>query len=62
MVEEIGWSFGNEQSFNPGDAETSHRYDQPGTYFPTVRVTTNRHPGDPYTKLRNLARARVIVE
>lgn len=35
---------------------------QPGTYFAVVRVISNRNPGDAFTRLRNLSRARVVVE
>lgn len=43
--------------------QTSHRYDRPGTYFATVRVTSHRE-GDVEAHLRrcdNLARVRVVV-
>ncbi len=39
-----------------------HCYTKPGVYYPTVEVTTNRHPSDVYTRLRNLGRIRVVVE
>lgn len=41
-----------------------HTYTAPGTYFASVRVKAERH-GDktnPFTQVKNLARARVIVE
>lgn len=39
-------------------------YDKPGTYFTTVFVTSQRDGDEtePFTQVRNLARARVIVE
>lgn len=58
----IGWSFEGEQNYAPGDTRASHRYDTPGTYFPTVHVTSSRKADDPYVKLRNLSRVRVVVE
>ena len=41
----------------------NHTYTEPGTYFPTVRVTSER-TGDPKTRdglVQNLARVRVVV-
>ena len=43
--------------------EVEHNYEKPGTYFPVVRVKTNRQ-GDGnniFTQVQNLCRARVIV-
>jgi hypothetical protein len=43
--------------------EASYTFTQPGTYFPVVRVTSQRD-GDtdtPYTRIPNLARVRVVV-
>ena len=39
-------------------------YDQPGTYFATVRVSSNREgdPNNPYFQILNLDRVRIIVE
>lgn len=39
-------------------------YDRPGTYFATASVKSQRNGdrGDVFTQVRNLARARVIVE
>lgn len=41
-----------------------HSYDAPGTYFASVRVKLQRSgdPLDPFTQVKNLARARIIVE
>lgn len=41
-----------------------YRYDKPGTYFAAVRVKAQRsgNPTDPFTQVRNLARAKIIVE
>lgn len=41
----------------------THCFEKPGTYFPTLRVTSHRQ-GDPtavYARLPNLARVRVVV-
>jgi hypothetical protein len=45
-------------------ATVSHIYDTPGTYFASVRVKMQRNgdPCDPFTQVKNLARARIIVE
>ena len=44
-------------------AETVASYDQPGTYFATVRIATQRQGiSDPFTQVLNLDRARIIVE
>lgn len=54
----------------PKSAETripvkmTHVYRQPGTYFTTLRVVSQR-TGDaatPYTRIQNLARVRIVVE
>ena len=42
--------------------ETEHLFKNPGTYFCVVRIISNRNSEDGYTRLRNLSRARVIVE
>lgn len=44
------------------EVKISHVFQEAGTYFPTVRVISNRQPNDAYTKLENLCRARVIVD
>lgn len=43
----------------------SHKftYDTPGTYFPTVKVWSQRHgTTDPYTMIDNLDRVRIVVK
>src|SRR5262249_54840054 len=43
--------------------DATHTYDQPGTYFPALRVTSQRE-GDrdtPHARIQNLARVRVVV-
>lgn len=44
--------------------ELNHRYAAPGTYFPVVRVTSQRegNAATPYGRIQNIARARVVVE
>lgn len=49
---------------NGASAAVTHTYDKPGTYFASVLVKSNRH-GDAeniFTQVKNLARARIIVE
>ena len=49
---------------NGATSTITHSYDKPGTYFAAVRVMSNRH-GDAsniYTQVKNLERARIIVE
>lgn len=44
--------------------KASYKFNKPGTYFPTLRVTTHRE-GDhnsPFARIQNLDRVRVIVE
>ncbi|MBV8691956.1 MAG: PKD domain-containing protein, partial [Actinobacteria bacterium] len=44
-------------------ANQTHTFDQPGTYFPALRVT-NQREGDlstPYGRIMNLGRVRVVV-
>ena len=45
-------------------SEITHRFDEPGTYFVSVRVTSQRNGDahDPFTQVKNLDRVRVIVE
>ena len=45
-------------------SELVHHYDEPGTYFISARVTSQRHgdAGDIFTQVKNLDRVRVIVE
>lgn len=45
-------------------SEFTHRFDKPGTYFVSVRVTSQRNGDahDPFTQVKNLDRVRVIVE
>jgi len=43
---------------------TVHVFNRPGTYFPALRASSNRHGDaeDIYTQVKNLARVRVIVQ
>lgn len=45
-------------------AGTSHTFTKPGTYFVTARVTAHRDgdPKDPFGRVQNLDRVRVVVE
>jgi hypothetical protein len=45
-------------------SQVRHRYDRPGTYFAAVRVMAQREGSkeDIYTQIRNIGRARIIVE
>ncbi len=44
--------------------DISHTFTNPGTYFPVVRVTSQRecNPDSHYTRIFNLSRVRVVVE
>ncbi len=72
----VEWSFEGETDFpekgewelrdsgQRGIAKASHAFAEPGTYFAVVRVKSERR-GDPaalYTQVRNIDRARVVVE
>jgi hypothetical protein len=72
-----GWDFENSEvfpvkaSFTPTDrtgstvtVKTYYTFKKPGTYFPTLRVASQRQ-GDaktPYTRIQNLERVRIVVE
>lgn len=45
-------------------SELTHRFDQPGTYFVSARVTSQRNgdASDIFTQVKNLDRVRIIVE
>ena len=72
----VEWSFEGETDFpekgewelqdggQRGTAHAEHTFAKPGTYFAVVRVKSERN-GDqtaPFTQVRNIDRARVIVE
>lgn len=77
-LEEVTWSFEGTDDFvrmeEPGESvvqadgtgmavcECSYTFTHPGTYFPVVRAASNRHAGDAFTRVRNLARIRIIAE
>ncbi len=53
-----------EESGARATLNTTHAFPKPGTYFPTVRVESQRQ-GDaktPYARIENLARVRVVVK
>ena len=76
-LEEVTWDFEATNDFVPSGtvsavtwdhegtgtarAETSFVFSRPGTYFPVVKVASNRTPGDIFTRIRNQARMRVVV-
>ena len=43
---------------------TRHHFDRPGTYFPVLRVSSQREGNaeTPFTRVQNLGRVRVVVE
>ena len=43
--------------------DATYTFTEPGTYFPVVRVASQREgdPTTPYTRIPNLARVRVVV-
>jgi hypothetical protein len=43
--------------------DATYAFTRPGTYFPVVRVSSQRQgdPTEPYTRIPNLARVRVVV-
>ena len=55
-----GASFPSERALPEGGFDSVH----PGTYFASVRVKAERHGDatDPFTQVKNIARARIIVE
>lgn len=77
-LEEVTWSFeGSDEFMAEGAVSTTiweedqtatasadavHIFEKPGTYFPVVRASSNRHFGDPFTKVRNMERIRVVVK
>jgi hypothetical protein len=46
-----------------GRLDATHIFTRPGTYFPVVRVSSQRdgNTTSPYTRISNLARVRVVV-
>ena len=44
--------------------EKTYTFSEPGTYFPVLRVVSQREgdPDTPYARVQNLARVRVVVE
>lgn len=72
QIVSVDWNFGRHgdadvaEFFEPGEHLAVERqlvYTEPGTYFVTVRIAAQRD-GDqqtPYARIKNLARARVVV-
>jgi hypothetical protein len=60
---------GTQQSSAPptgvstGRLQASYTFNKAGTYFPVVRITAQREgdPNDPYARVQNLGRVRVVV-
>jgi hypothetical protein len=50
-------------SYTSTTLTTRHVFTEPGTYFPALRVTSHRRGehDDPYGRVQNLGRARVVV-
>jgi hypothetical protein len=44
-----------------GEAELSHTYQTPGDYFAVVRVQSGLRSDDPFVRIANLCRVRVVV-
>jgi hypothetical protein len=57
-------SSGVKDGVNRATVTISHRFDKPGTYFPTLLGTTQPQSavGTPYARLQNLGRVRVVVK
>ncbi len=45
------------------EVKTTYSFAKPGTYFPSLRATSNRqgNPQTPYAKVQNIGRVRVVV-
>lgn len=54
---------GEENGLATGYLEFDHTYNEPGTYFASVRVGVNRNgdAAEPFTQVKNIARVRIIV-
>lgn len=73
-VESVRWDFEATDDFTPcgtlklyddghtANASATHIFTKPGTYFPVIKVASNRHPGDIFTQILNQDRVRVVVE
>lgn len=72
-----GWSFDNADAFPVAGEitpvgksgsrvtiEATYQFSKPGTYFPTLRVASQRdgNAKTPYTRIQNLDRVRVVVK
>lgn len=72
-VEAVLWDFEAANCFCEGGTVTaneggsgvravnSHVFEKAGTYYPVVKVVSNRRPGDPFTRVMNQDRVRIIV-
>lgn len=74
IKEELGWDFENSALFpvkakwkmegNTAKIKITYTFTNPGTYFPTVRIASERtgSKNTPYTRIQNLDRVRVVVK
>ena len=53
-----------EEGLSAAKSEVDHRFEQPGVYYASVRVKANRKgdEADLFTQVKNIARAKIIVE
>lgn len=62
-AQERTWVGGGEGHLSRAEQTVTHTFDEPGTFFPALRVTSQRE-GDPtalYGRIQNIARVRVVV-
>lgn len=57
------WTDGGEGHLSPKRRFVEHSFDEPGTYFPAVRVTSQREgrPESLFGRIQNIARVKVVV-
>ena len=60
----MGTFSGMDESGERAIVQAVHRFEKPGTYFPVLRVTSNRQGSgaDIFTQVTNIGRARVLVK
>jgi hypothetical protein len=73
QIVKVEWDFQGTSNYSASSAlkhigpvvnvKATYTFSQPGTYFPVVRVTSQRNgdPDTPYGLIQNLARVRVVV-
>jgi hypothetical protein len=77
VEKQSGWNFENSDAFSVAGniiqagstgsrvtIEATHTFSKPGTYFPTLRIASQRNGNakTPYTRIQNLDRVRVVVK